>query len=209
MPVVNLRLPEIENRLNGRPQRCPYCESQILQRWGKVSKSITDTEDQVAGGYRYRCYECKRTFRGYPQGIDRSNQSKRIRRLAAIATALGMSSRDAADIFTEMGITLSHTTIWRDGKELRAHLNGQKELELLRKYSVDTHYIHTISNKLGVVVVVELEPGEYKIIGTLDEINPRLVASWLESLVSDIDIEVLLHETGILASDGLRVENLN
>jgi hypothetical protein len=83
-----------------------------------VSKSIKDKEDQATGGYRYRCDECKRTFRGYPKGIDRSNRSKRIRRLAAIAMVLRMSSREAADLFAKLGIPLSHTAVWWDGKEL-------------------------------------------------------------------------------------------
>ena len=196
MPIVNLKLPELENHLDDRPQHCPYCEGQILQRWGRISKSITDKKDHVAGGYRFRCDECKRTFRGYPQEIDRSSQSKRVRRLAAIAIALGMSSRDAADLFDNMGITLSHTTIWRDGRELLANFKGRTKL--LRRYLVDTNYIHTVSNKLGVVVVVELRHGDYKVLGVVDEYNPRTVKLWLESIVRDINIEVSLHGTGIL-----------
>lgn len=196
MPIVNLKLPELENHLDNRPQHCPNCEGQILQRWGRISKSITDKKDHLAGGYRFRCDECKHTFRGYPQEIDRSSQSKRVRRLAAIAIALGMSSRDAADLFAKMGITLSHTTIWRDGRELLAQFKGRTKL--LRRYSVDTKYIHSVSNKLGVVVVVELKHGDYKVLGVVDEYNPRTVKSWLESIVRDINIEVSLHGTGIL-----------
>jgi hypothetical protein len=176
--------------------------SQVLQRWGRVSKSIQDKDDQVTNGFRYRCDECKRTFRGYPQGVDRSNRSRRIRRLAAIAMALGMSSREAADLFTKLGIPLSHTTVWRDGRELIDQL--KKEQNLLRQYSVDTHYIHNISNKLGVVVMVELGHGEYRVIGVVDEHNPRVVKSWLESLVRDINIEVLVHGTNKLDQEGFK-----
>jgi hypothetical protein len=167
-----------------------------MQRWGRISKSFTDKDDQVAGGYRYRCCECQRTFRGYPTEVDRSNQSKRIRRLAAIAIALGMSSREAADLFAKLGIPLSHTTIWRDGRELRAQFIGQTKF--LKRYTLDTNYIHRISNKLGVVVVLELWQGEYRVLGTVDEYNPRKVKSWLESMVADFNIEVTLHGTGVL-----------
>jgi DNA-directed RNA polymerase subunit RPC12/RpoP len=196
MPIVKLRLPEIEKHQDDRPQRCPYCNSPVLQRWGRISKSVTDKGEQVTGGYRYRCCECQRTFRGYPAEVDRSNQSKRIRRLAAIAIALGMSSREAADLFAKLGITLSHTTIWRDGRELRAQFNGHTKK--LKRYTLDTNYIHRISNKLGVVIVLELWQGEYRVLGTVDEYNPRTVKSWLESMVKGFNIEVSLHGTGVL-----------
>jgi hypothetical protein len=80
------------------------------------------------------------------------------------------------------------------------------EQKLLRKYFVDTDYIHNVSNKLGLVVMVELGYAGYRVIGVVDEHNPRIVKSWLESLVKDINIEVLLHGTGKLAKEEFKRE---
>ena len=80
MPVILIRLPEVSIHPSARPERCPYCGSQILQRWGRVTKPVKDWRDIVVVIYRYRCQDCERTFRDYPEDIDRSNHARGIRR---------------------------------------------------------------------------------------------------------------------------------
>ena len=201
MPVVLLRLTSYAPSEPGRPNHCPHCGGQILQRWGRVTRSISDMQSREAEIYRYRCYDCGRTFREYPRGVDRTGQSPRIRYLAALTWALGLSYRDASEFFGKKGIHLSHTTVWREGQELATRINGHKDYSSLRKYSLDPVYHKGISSKLGVVIAVDLGDGRPEIIGTVDEYNPRLVKSWLEPLVKDAGIEVIQLGTGYLHQD--------
>jgi DNA-directed RNA polymerase subunit RPC12/RpoP len=198
MPIILLRLTKAEYQPNERPSACPYCGSQILQRWGQVSKPVKDPQDLRMVVYRYRCEECERTFRDYPKGVDRSDYSCGIRKLAALIWALGLSYRDIISIFEDIGIQLSRSTVWSEGQELVTRLNGRKLHNHIQRFRIDKNHIHTVSSKSGVVVAVDFGLGKYTILGTLDEHNPLSVKSWLQPLIQDTNIRVLELGTGKL-----------
>lgn len=198
MPVILLRLTKAEYQPSDRPSSCPYCGSQILQRWGQVSKPVKDPQDLMTVVYRYRCEECERTFRDYPEGVDRSDYSSGIRKLAALIWALGLSYRDIINIFEDIGIQLSRSTVWREGQELVTRLNGRKLHNHIQRFRIDKNYIHKVSSKFGIVVAVDFGVGKYTILGTLNEHNPDSVKSWLQPLIYDTNIRVMELGTGKL-----------
>jgi DNA-directed RNA polymerase subunit RPC12/RpoP len=198
MPVVLLRLPELANGLDERPRQCPHCGGQILQRWGRVARRVQDTDGEGLEIYRYKCGSCKRTFRGYPPGLDQSNQTQRVRYLASLAWALGLSSREVAEFLQRLGVDMSHVTIWRYGQEMLVS-NCDPDVEYPeRKYSLDKDYIRHISPRLGVVILIDLGNERYEVLGTVDEFNPREVKAWLEPLLEGSDIQVSCLDTGSL-----------
>ena len=67
-----------------RPDACKYCGSQILTQRGAVEKSVIDLYEDTVTVVRYRCADCGRTFRQYPEGIDRGGQTQRMRGWAAL-----------------------------------------------------------------------------------------------------------------------------
>jgi len=198
MPSILLRVQLIDNHLPQRPLSCPYCGSQILQRWGQVKKSILDTEAFESNISRYRCYDCQRTFRRYPAGVDRAGHSQRIRNLAALSCALGMSCREVGEVFSQLGVPLSRMTVWRDAQELVNRLEMQGQADLLKRYTIDRAYVPNVSRKLGVVLVLNVGAGKPFILGTLDDFNPQSVKAWLEQLVADPSIEITLMGTDML-----------
>jgi DNA-directed RNA polymerase subunit RPC12/RpoP len=198
MAVVMLRLPEVEPDATPRPRHCPYCGSQILQRWGRVSKILQDTQYQETEVQRYRCCECKRTFRDYPEGVDRANQTLRIRHLAALAWALGLSTRDIVEVFDDLGVRLSRMSVWRDGQGLLARVNANGEHALGPGFSIARVDPKKINGGPGVVIVIDLGHGKPLVLGVLDEHNPRVVSSWLQPLINEIDVQLSLLETGFL-----------
>jgi len=207
MTVVLLRVSETISNMSARPGHCPRCGSDILQRWGGTSKIVKDTEQSVAILQRYRCNNCDYTFRVYPIGLDRSPLSYRIHRLAAIAWALGMSSRDVAAYFDQFGIHLSHATIWRDGQKLIA-LQNRRECEgSSNRFNLDSHFIPRVSSRLGVVIAMDLGTGRVSILGTVDEYNHRKVISWLRDLVEGI-AELVTTETSSLYNQGLIISEV-
>jgi hypothetical protein len=117
MSIVVLRLPNIKSKEETRPERCPYCKGETFQRWGEVSKPVRDNELRAVKVYRYYCCSCMRTFRHYPEGVDRADQSLRLRKLAALSWTLGLSYRGVTAVFGAFGISICHMTIWRDVQE--------------------------------------------------------------------------------------------
>jgi len=200
MPVIILRPPKSEISSKGKPPICPHCGSELLQSWGYIAKNIQDLEQISAAVHRYRCTECGRTFRHYPEGVDRANQTIRLRKMAAIAWVMGLSSRDVVDVFNQLGIDVSHMTVWREGRELARELQEREVQEAVRKYALDRVFLPGVSSRFGVVVVIDTGMGKRVILGTLDEFNPRPVKSWLELLIQDTGFEVVIAGTDYLST---------
>jgi transposase len=198
MPIVLLRLPKTEMNIDSRPRHCPYCGSPILQGWGKVPRTVRDKHEHTTEIPRYRCSECERTFRFYPTGVDRSEQTQRIKQLAALAWAMGLSVRDVVEVMDDLGVNLSRMTVWREGRALAERFDKQGKTGSLKRYSIDPIYIHKISTRLGVVVAIDLGDGRSVVLGTLNEHNPKIVRDWLEGLVADLEIDVSIMETSRL-----------
>jgi transposase-like protein len=194
MPVVILRLSEKPHLENGRPHQCPLCGSEILHRWGGSARIVKDVDQSVARVNRYRCNACGSTFRVYPSGLGRSHISYRIRRLAAIAWTLGMSSRDVATFFEQLGIHLSHATVWRDGHDLLTQWSDPADGQPSRRFNLDSQFLPGVSSRLGVVIAVDIGDGRVSVLGTVDEYNPKKVISRLKMLVGDL-AEVITTET--------------
>jgi transposase-like protein len=154
----------------------------------------------VAVLYRYRCQDCKRTFRHYPKDVDRASHARRIRRLAALLWALGLSYREITELLKKYEITLSISTIWRESQEVSAQLAEKKIKRLRKEFRIDKNYIHKVSNRFGVVLAIDLCDGEYTIIGTLNERNPATVLSWLRPLAEDTQIRICQFSTDTLDS---------
>jgi transposase-like protein len=85
MSIVVLKLPAVKTSTETRPKTCPRCQGETFQRWGQVSKPVKDNRYDIVSVYRYRCTHCRRTFRHYPEGVDRADQTQRMRKLAGIA----------------------------------------------------------------------------------------------------------------------------
>lgn len=198
MPVLLLKLPEVETAPNSRPRHCPYCGSQILQRWGRVTKTIRDTHHQVTEVHRYRCTECGRTFRDYPEGIDRAYQTLPVRHLAALAWAMGLSCRDVVNVFKELGVSLSRMTVWRDGQELIDQMNLDQPGELNPGFSLERNGSARGRFGRNVTIVIDSGRGQPVELGVVEGRSPEAVRTWLEPILEEKDVQISL-----LGTDGL------
>jgi transposase-like protein len=197
MPNILISFSNQSSHRFDRPIQCPCCSSQFVQHWGNNSRNIADNRMQATEIPRYRCSSCGGTFRHYPNGVDQASQSLRIRNLAALIYALGMSSREVAEIFQSQGIQLSHMTVWREGNELVKQMRENNREYILQRYSLDRQYLPRVSQRLGVVVAIDLGLGKRNVIGTIDEDNPRVVKSYLETLIADKAIAVRILDTNL------------
>ncbi|HSO27580.1 MAG TPA: hypothetical protein VLS48_05885 [Anaerolineales bacterium] len=198
MPIVAIYLPPDISTDTDRPSDCPYCSSPLLQRWGPVKRSYRDAQHEALTIFRYRCTNCERTFRYNPQSASRINRSHRVRRLAALMTAMGLSTRQVAKVFAKLGLSISRTSIWRDARELIADYCEEGKIDLLQRYMLDSEYQGAVSHLLGVVLVLRMGTNQHVIAGTLNEHNPHCVQAWLLTLLEGLEIEVKLLETKFL-----------
>ena len=192
MSIVTLHLPEVKEKTESRPSRCPYCRGEIFQRWGGSEREVRDPQVHRVRVYRYRCNRCRRSFRHNPQGIDRAQQTQRMKALVAISWLLGLSYRGLSGLLAAFGITISRMTGWRDvqerAKQLRAHWKGKK----VRVIGVDGAYVRGMGKIQPVLVVIDLGSGKPITIGYVDEKDPQAVKRFLEPLVKQLGVSVMV-----------------
>jgi len=197
VPVLLLRFLPAGGAPKERPAQCPFCSSPVLQSWGKSPRLVHGASEQPSRIQRYRCGDCGHTFRHYPQGVQRSSHSLRIRRLGAIAWILGLSYREVAAILKERGIEVSHTTLWREGRALLLQVQAGQAGPFVR-YAIDREFVRPASPRLGVVVAVDFGDGRPIVLGTINSGNAREVTHWMKTLVRDSGIEANLLSTSSL-----------
>ncbi len=190
LSIIWLRLPDFEARPKSRARRCPHCGSYILQRWGRITKPVRDTHELEVEVHRYRCCDCLATFRAYPEGVDRTGRTRRLRQLAALTWALGLSLDEVATIFNTFGMSLSRTTIWRDGKEIVARLPEGRRSRLVQVLSTNNGDGWIDAHQGGVVLLLELKRHKKVFLELVGETDPRSAQTWLAPLVGELGLEL-------------------
>lgn len=194
MSIVVLKLPDVKRKTEERPMCCPYCKGETFQRWGRVSKPVKDVQIRQVKMYRYKCCHCKRTFRHYPDGNSRADQTERLRLLAVVMWSLGLSYRSASLLLGSLKIVISFMTIWRN---VQAEAQTQKKGRFwkpVRVVGLDGAYVLGWGEKQPVLVAVDLGTGEPIALGYVNEHNPQAVQHWLAPLVQRHGITVIVSD---------------
>lgn len=191
MSIVVLKLPEVKVEA-GRPQRCPVCKGETFQRWGGRWKKVCDHEVKQVRVNRYRCCQCKHTFRQYPEGVDQAQQSQRLRRLAALSWVLGLSYRGIAGLFAVFGVGISRMTAWRDEQEWAKQLQRRGKSKPVRVLGLDGAYVRGWGDVQPVLVAVDLGSEQPVALGYVDEKDPQAVRRWLTPLVQQLGVSVIV-----------------
>lgn len=192
MSIVVLKLPAVKRKTEERPKKCPACGGEIFQRWGQVNKAVKDTRVRNVKVYRYRCCDCKQTFRHYPAGVTQAQQSERLMKLCVIMWSLGLSYRSVVMILAVFGVNLSHMSGWRDVQEAGKQIQRGLKWKAARVVGVDGAWI----NGRGIMVAVDLGDGELLSIAQIDEKEKDNLQAWLKNLKQK-------HNIGAIVTDDL------
>ncbi len=192
MSIVVLKLPDVKQKREDRPGKCPYCEGGTFQRWGQVEKKVKDVHVRKVKVYRYRCCRCKRTFRHYPAGNSRADQTERLKLFAVLLWKLGLSYRAGSLILSGLNVKLSFMTIWRDVQAAAHALQKQKQWKAVRVVGLDGAYVLGWGDKQPVLVAVDLGSGEPLAVGYVNEHDPQAVRRWLAPLIQQHGITVIV-----------------
>jgi len=192
MTIVVLKLPNVKRQTEARPSRCPYCAGSTFQRWGQVNKPVKDVRVRKVKVYRYRCCRCQRTFRHYPEGNTRADQTERLRMFAVLLWSLGLSHRASSLILSGLSVMVSFMTIWRDVQAEAQEIKKDNQWKRVRVLGLDGAHVLGWGEKQPVLVAVDLGTGEPLTLGYINEYNPQAVAGWLKPLIQQHGISVIV-----------------
>lgn len=192
MSIVTLRLPEVKRKTKTRPQKCPYCSGNTFQSWGQVAKPVRDLRCRTIRVCRYRCCHCHRTFRYYPKGVDRADQTERLRKYVAILWVLGMSLRSVQLALSAFNLSISHMTVWRDLQEQAELVKERRKWQSVRILGVDGAYPLMKGKKQPTIVAIDMGTGQPVAVGAVDEANPAAVRRFLEPLIQRLGVSVIV-----------------
>jgi transposase-like protein len=192
MSIVVLKLPEVKQKKEERPRKCVYCEGETFQRWGRVNKPVKDVRVRKVKVYRYRCCRCKRTFRYYPEGNTRADQTERLRVFAVLLWTLGLSHRASSLVLSGLQVLVSFMTIWRDVQGEAKEIKKRNQWKPVRVLGLDGAHVLGWGAKQPVLVAVDVGTGEPIAVGYINEYDPQAVRRWLAPLVQRHGITVIV-----------------
>ena len=169
---------------------CPRCGGKSVRRWGSDTRNIYDTRPINAVVFRFFCVDCNRTFRYYPQGIDRSQLTVRIRRLAALLWLMDLSTRDVEDIFDALGVSINRMTVWREGQKLIEELSQQKLFSLDRRYTIIRREAGGELVPNGLSLSLSLDSSTILMLGNMLAESREALIAWLKTVLADLEIEI-------------------
>jgi hypothetical protein len=189
MAIVTLRLPEVKAACEKRPGECPKCGCSILQRWGSVVKPLIDPKLTFALLYRYRCTQCRQTFRHYPQGITEADQTERMRFVCALMWKMGASLRGVTGLLGVWQRPVCHMTVWRD---LQWAALRRPVKETVRVAGLDGFYTKIKGKDKGLMVLLDMGDGQPVELAEVAEDNPEQLLAWLLPLAKQYGVEVMV-----------------
>jgi transposase-like protein len=89
-------------------------------------------------------------------------------------------------------ISIDHMTAWRDVQEQAVKLRKKRLGKPVRVLGVDGAYVKGWGKTQPVIIAVDLGSGEPVAVGYVDEYNPQAVRRWLEPLVKQLGVSVIV-----------------
>jgi transposase-like protein len=191
---ISLTIPSVNQAPADRPGACLYCGRPILNRHGTVSKPIKDHRLSRVIAHRYKCLSCKRTFRHYPAGITKKDQSRRTVVLAALMYGLGLSCSAASHLLGALGARVGKTTVWRDAQEAGEALRRKRPAGRVRVLGADETVFRVKGKEVVVGFVVDGQSGKTLGFEVLFGGDGEAFKKWLEPYARELGAEVVVSD---------------
>lgn len=191
---ISLLIPSVNHAPARRPRACRYCAEPILHRHGTATKPVRDHRLREVEVHRYKCLRCSRTFRHYPGGVSKKDQSQRTVVLAALMYALGLSCSAASHLLGALGAEVSKTSVWRDAQEAGEALRAKRPSGRVEILGADETVFSVKGEEVTVGFVVDGQSGKTLGFEVLFEGDGRAFKEWLEPYAKEMGAEVLLSD---------------
>lgn len=202
---IRLVIPTVNVQPSARPQACVYCGHWHLHRHGAVRKPLRDHRQIEVTVERYRCLECSRTFRHYPEGVTARDQSQRTVVLAALLYGLGLSCRAAAHLLGALEVALCPMTVWRDAQDAGEALRRTRPGGRVQVLGVDETVYRVKGQETIVGMVTDGQTGMTLDFTVLDSTDSIAFEQWLAPYVQQYGVEVVVSDEhasyGVVAAE--------
>jgi hypothetical protein len=97
---LSVRISPVEPGVYKLPEQCPYpdCEGRhFALHQAHCAKALRDPRYEDVEAQRHRCLRCDRTFRVYPKGVSRAQQSDALKAFSVLLYVLGLSYGGVSD----------------------------------------------------------------------------------------------------------------
>ena len=203
---LSVRISPVEPGVYELPERCPRsnCDGKhFRQHQDHCAKAIRDPKYEAVEAQRYHCLKCKRTFRVYPKGVSRAQQSDALKAFSVLLYVLGLSYGAVSDVLDALqtlldkALFLSKTTVYRNvqacGQETR-HLRRAwlQQGRRIRVIGADLTRVQCQGESLVIGVAVDDLEGIELSIDVLDDETAETEVAWLRQIAEQVGAEVLV-----------------
>jgi transposase-like protein len=196
---LRVNIPQVDPTVMDAPEVCPYegCDGEYFKPHQQhCEKPLRDPEYDQVNAMRWKCLQCGRTHRVYPEGVSDAERSDRLKAAGVMLYLLGISYRGVEDFLTAFGSPVDHVTVYRDVQEA-----GEKARELREEWLKQAGRVRVVGGdpthaRCGgedviIGVVVDAQAGFILTIEVLDNEQVETLYQWLQPIVDLVDAEVL------------------
>jgi transposase-like protein len=163
----------------------------------KVTKVIRDSKYEEVQAQRYECLRCSRTFRVYPQGVQSSQVSQRVKGVAVMLYMLGLSYGAVSLMLEALGIPLGKTSVYRAVQVAGETVPGMKRTEILSGYETkaigaDLSGVKCKGKWLSIGVIVDSINGLVLSIDGLSGEDSQILQEWVEPIADAVGAYTLV-----------------
>ena len=196
---LKLILPIIDPEQFIEPAHCidPKCKGDRFVPWQEVKKNVRDTEYEMVTARRSKCVRCGRTFRVYPQGVQSSQMSQRVKGMGVMLYVLGLSYGATALMLEALGVDLSKSSVYRAVQAAAEAVPGMKRTEILLGYRTkaiggDLTSVKCKGQWLPIGVVVDPINGLVLTIDHLEGEDAQTLQEWIEPIADQVGAHTLV-----------------
>jgi transposase-like protein len=205
---LSVRISPVEPGVYELPERCPHsnCEGKHFRKHqDHCAKAIRDPQHEAVEAQRYLCLRCGGTFRVYPKGVSRAQQSDALKAFSVLLYVLGLSygavsdALDALQILLGKALFLSKTTVYRNvqasGQETRRLRRAWlQQGRRIRVIGADLTRVQCQGESLVIGVVVDDLGGIELSVDILDDESAETQVAWLRQIAEQVGAEVLVSD---------------
>jgi transposase-like protein len=196
---LKLILPIIDPEQFIEPAHCidPKCKGDRFVPWQEVKKNVRDTEYEMVTARRSKCVRCGRTFRVYPQGVQSSQMSQRVKGMGVMLYVLGLSYGATALMLEALEVDLSKSSVYRAVQAAAEAVPGMKRTEILLGYRTkaiggDLTSVKCKGQWLPIGVVVDPINGLVLTIDHLEGEDAQTLQEWIEPIADQVGAHTLV-----------------
>jgi transposase-like protein len=165
----------------------------LLQRHQTVRKTVIDTQVRDTQAVRYRCTDCRRTFRHYAEGVRHYRQSDRVVGLAVLIWTLGLSEWATSIVLHGLEAGIHRSSVHRDRLRAGQLLQDRQRLGgSVRVLGADETIVRIRGKAQLVGFVVDSATGTTLGVDILWDQDSAAFQRWLEPYLMALGVEVLV-----------------